>query len=314
MTADTASQNHYGHLGYRSSPISPSGLECKKGASVERDLTYKATMAKIRFAHVNEGKLSLGKLIALGKWMSVHKVDLTGISEGAWPGKRRPEGFHGPLNQRESGAAFYDANASPLMTGRKVTIHNGTHWDIAILPLRPDIALATAYITPSATVGDRSKLYDCLEKTVLNKFPNCIVQGDLNAPSPSSDGQILHAFLAGRGLKRHTPFGLGTNRTFRNGQVTQSTDIDVIYSRLEPGHNLQLTEVMVRRQNGHSRLICELTLDIPLPLLRHTERIRWANLRDARYASRFRRAVSHRISQGDQLEDAIKKAGKEVLG
>ena len=71
---------------------------------------------------------------------------------------------------------------------------------------------------------------------------------------------------------------------------------------------------MVRRHSGHSRLICELTLTKPLTLNNHKKRTRWANLRDARYTSRFCRSVVALLEGGITLEEAITNAGKDILG
>lgn len=268
------------------------------------------TKTKIRISLANEGKIGHSGLEGLKSWMHHQRIDLCALSEGAWPGKKGPQNFHGPLAQKTAGAAFISPTTDSLITGRKVTLGGTAEWSTATLALDSNTAITAAYITPQATLETRAEFYKEITKSVILRYEKAIIMGDFNAASGSSAGREMHQLFENSQFRRITPIGLQTHFVNRTGH---SSDIDVAFAR---GRGIQMRVAAVHKpRNGHARLIFELNLGEPTRVHVRKQQIDWKQLRtDNEKATNYSESVTENMLAGMDITTAIVKAGIRTLG
>ena len=275
-----------------------------QGAAPEPDAG--ALFVRLRMATVNEGKLSLGKQLAIGDWFKRANLDLLIASEGALRERsaRFPDGqtYMSPTCQRWGGVGILCK--TEIATGRRCRYSTGEkEWSVTAWALDPKTIIVGGYITPTAaTSHDSVQSFLNSLSGHIERYDNVLLAGDFNMPSGHRSRDRLNIWASEHGLMQHS-----TGPTHFAEPNSPGTDLDLVFSR-----GIGVTGIEKERPlTGHSRQTFEILVP-PLKINPREARIQWEHLPEN--IGRYNNEVSRLVREGMELEEAMTHAGRTVLG
>jgi hypothetical protein len=265
-----------------------------------------------RIALANEGKLSDAISLSLSGWAKEKDIQVCLVSEAATARTNlATEGgfvWAAPLKQKKGGSGFLLSEESAAPGGKaKILQCPARRWSIASWRTPGGTGLISAYINP--VDSKNQEVFGSFlgqAEGLLRELPRCVVGGDFNAPTGSTQRRALNAWAERLGLTLMNPGTL----TYFAGEGHSGSDLDLIFAR---GAQVKVTTCEVP-ERGHARLIVEMREGSAQGHKPREAPIAWGKLSCAKAQESFVAAVKAAAKTSPNLDSALQRAAERSLG